>query len=114
LDLSTLDPYIAGVSPITSSASMPPLRDGKFKTAMVDEWNWNLLFESQYAWIPSVFQISDDGTDVHIQSYINGLGTRDKFPTLYRLIEKVFLVVLPHFEQTLQFRFVHVDSDSGK
>lgn len=81
---------------------------------MFDEWNWRLTFESKYAWIPSNFRISDDGTDVRIQSYINGLGPRDRFPTLYRLIEKVFLVVLPHLEKTLQFRFVRMDSQSGK
>ncbi|KAF4564880.1 hypothetical protein EYR36_002823 [Pleurotus pulmonarius] len=37
---------------------------------------------SAYAWIPSVFTVSDDGRDVHIDSYINGLGPREDYPTL--------------------------------
>jgi hypothetical protein len=62
-------------------------------------------FSSRYAWIPTVFDVSDDGKDVRIQSYINGLGPRDRFPRLYRLIEKVFLLALPHFKQTLEFQY---------
>jgi hypothetical protein len=58
-------------------------------------------FNSPYSWIPSVFRVSDDGMDVHIESYINGLGPRDDFPVLYRLIEKLFLFALPHLERTI-------------
>lgn len=52
--------------------------------------------------------------DVHIQSYINGLGTREEYPDLYRVIEKVFLLVLPHFERTLVFEYVHEESDASE
>jgi ssDNA-specific exonuclease RecJ len=75
---------------------------------------WSTTFESKYSWIPSIFQVSPDGTDVRIESYINGMGPRDRFPVLYRLIEKVFLLALPHFERTLDFDFTHPESDSGK
>ncbi|KAG5221930.1 4-coumarate CoA ligase [Salix suchowensis] len=50
--------------------------------------------ESIYAWIPSIFTVSEGGNDVSIDSYINGLGPRNQFPTLYRLLEKVFLFIL--------------------
>lgn len=62
----------------------------------------NTDFQSIFAWIPSIFKVSDDGLDVTIQAYINGLGPRDEYENLYRLIERVFLVALPHFEWTLR------------
>ncbi|KAF9066689.1 hypothetical protein BDP27DRAFT_992234 [Rhodocollybia butyracea] len=72
---------------------------------------------SKYAWIPSVFRISPDGTDALIDSYnsyINGLGTREQYPGLFRVIEKIFLVALPHFERTLEEsdRYASVNSAS--
>ncbi|KAF9066715.1 hypothetical protein BDP27DRAFT_1423619 [Rhodocollybia butyracea] len=57
---------------------------------------------SSYAWIPSVFSMSPDGKDAHIDSYINGLGTRKQYPGLFRVIEKLFLLSLAHFEKTLK------------
>lgn len=62
-------------------------------------------FESRYAWVPSVFHISEDGLDVSIKSYINGLGPRERHPDLYRLIEKVFLIVLPQLERTIEWKY---------
>ncbi|KAJ7352391.1 hypothetical protein DFH08DRAFT_805641 [Mycena albidolilacea] len=44
---------------------------------------------------------------LHIESYINGLGPREHHPHLYRLIEKVFLLILPHFRRTLDFEYEH-------
>lgn len=73
----------------------------------------DFTFRSQYAWIPTIFRISDDGGDVHIDSYINGLGPRKEFPVLYRLIEKTFLFVLPHLQRTLDFKYRQQDSPSG-
>ncbi|KAF9496453.1 hypothetical protein BDN71DRAFT_1446160 [Pleurotus eryngii] len=60
---------------------------------------------SAYAWIPSIFTVSDDGKAVQIDSYINGLGPREQYPTLYTLIENVFLCMLPHFERTEELLF---------
>ncbi|KAE9398878.1 hypothetical protein BT96DRAFT_939813 [Gymnopus androsaceus JB14] len=57
---------------------------------------------SSFAWIPSVFKFSPNGTDVHIDSYINGLGLREEYPDLFRVIEKMFLLALPHFEKTIE------------
>jgi hypothetical protein len=72
--------------------------------------NHQRLLRSEYAWVPSIFRVSDDGTDVQIKSYINGLGPREDFPILYRLIEKVFLLALPHLERTLYGQYVFWDS----
>lgn len=69
---------------------------------------------SQYSWIPSLFNISEDGQDVQIESYINGLGPRERFPRLYRVIEKVFLFALPHLERTTEFEYDYEDSASGE
>ena len=109
----TLDPYVAGVTPLEDPSRMPALRDGKFSTKMYPNRN-PLSLESKYSWMPSIFRVSDDGKDVHISSYINGLGPRDRFPVLYRLIEKAFLVVLPHLERTLDFKYQYKDRPSGE
>jgi hypothetical protein len=60
---------------------------------------------TNHAMLPSIFRVSEYGKDVRIESYINGLGPRESFPVLYRLIEQVFLLALPHFERTLGFEF---------
>ena len=113
-DLSP-DPYIADVTASRRASNV--LVDGKFKTEkqehIGDDWE-SQMFESVYSWIPTVFRVADDGMDVHIQDYINGLGPRDQFPTLYRLIEKLFLLALPHFEKTLAHRFKPSESPSGE
>jgi hypothetical protein len=109
----TLDHYVAGVTPLEDPSRMPTLRDGKFSTEMYSNRN-PLSLESKYSWMPSIFRVSDDGKDVHISSYINGLGPRDRFPVLYRLIEKAFLVVLPHLERTLDFKYQYKDRPSGE
>lgn len=72
-----------------------------------------LTFKSDHSWIPSVFNVSEDGSDVHIEKYINGLGPRERFPALYRAIEKIFLFVLPHFRKTLDFEHEFRDTPSG-
>ena len=73
-----------------------------------------LVFESIYSWIPSVFRVSEDGLDVHIESYINGLGPREQYPVLYRVVEKLFLVALPLLERTLALEFHVENSRSGE
>ncbi|KAF9066699.1 hypothetical protein BDP27DRAFT_1330170 [Rhodocollybia butyracea] len=98
----SLYPYIAGTTPVSSlNVKLPPTReDNKFHTKLFTQYPQDMI--SSYAWIPSVFQISSDGTDVHIDSYIAGLGTREQYPSLFRVIEKMFLLALPHFEKTLK------------
>lgn len=58
-------------------------------------------FHSKQSWIPSIFTVNEDATDAHIEGYINGIGHREFFPDLYRLVEKVFVLCLPHFGKTL-------------
>lgn len=91
---------------------MPELIDGQFYTTKEDTATEE--FTSPFAWIPSVFRISEDGKDVHIESYINGLGSRERYPNLFRLIEKIFLIALPHFERTLDFEYNYSFTSSGK
>ena len=107
------DPYVADVTLVEDPSRKPALRNGKFTTMMVNDSS-STTFESKYAWMPSVFCVSDDGKDVHISSYINGLGPRDRFPVLYRLIEKVFLVVLPHLEHSVEFQYQYQQTPSGE
>ncbi|KAJ3927801.1 MAG: hypothetical protein NXY57DRAFT_978187 [Lentinula lateritia] len=97
----SLYPYIPGVTPVSSpSIRLPPTIEGKFYTQLSSLSDTEMI--SSYAWIPSVFKVSADGTDVHIDGYINGLGTREEHPGLFRVIEKMFLLALPHFEKTVE------------
>lgn len=105
------DPLVLGATNINPSSSTPPVQNDEFVTTM--ENLGSKTFQSRYAWIPAVFSVSDDGKDVHIGSYINGLGPRDRYPSLYRVIEKVFLLALPHFEKTLAFEFENEKTASG-
>ncbi|KAJ3751513.1 hypothetical protein DFH05DRAFT_196656 [Lentinula detonsa] len=102
----SLYPYIAGLTTLPPDVKPPPVDfDGKFRTEIstLDTQEMASLF----AWIPSVFKVSPDGTDVHIDSYINGLGTREQYPSLFRTIEKLFLLALPHFEKTMKISEVY-------
>ncbi|KAJ7510454.1 hypothetical protein B0H11DRAFT_1959149 [Mycena galericulata] len=107
----SLYPLVLGESvldDVSKSSTLPSL----FSTDVtMAELNPTTL-SSRYSWIPSVFEVSEDGKDVRIQSYINGLGPREHFPRLYRLIEKVFLLALPHLEQTLGFEYEPDDPPS--
>ncbi|KAJ4468827.1 hypothetical protein J3R30DRAFT_3739498 [Lentinula aciculospora] len=97
----SLYPYIAGTTHVYPDVKLPPIEDDSFFCTDISN---NLDIEdmvSSFAWIPSVFAVSLDGTDVHIDSYINGLGTREEYPSLFRVIEKMFLLALPHFEKTI-------------
>ncbi|KAE9388782.1 hypothetical protein BT96DRAFT_1025294 [Gymnopus androsaceus JB14] len=100
----SLYPYVAGLTPTSSpDIKLPPTvgDDGTFQTELFNNLDTQ-IFSSAYAWIPSVFKVSPDGTDVHIDSYINGLGDREEFPGLFRVLEKMFLLSLPHFEKTME------------
>lgn len=112
-----LDPYIAGTTSTSSpDITLPPLNTaGKFQTELYEISGSDLdciSMTSSYAWIPSLFKISPDGTDVRIDSYINGLGNREEYPRLFRVIEKIFLLALPHFEKTMKQSVVYTPSIS--
>ncbi|KAJ8503099.1 hypothetical protein ONZ45_g11152 [Pleurotus djamor] len=109
----SLYPYIAGVSPVSPGVELPRFENGKFETSVHFHQD-SLEHTSQYAWIPSFFTLSEERNDVTIDSYINGLGPRDRYPTLYRLIEQLFLVALPHFEKTILADFEIGQTSSGQ
>jgi hypothetical protein len=94
------------MTPLLDDVKLPPAEDGVFATRMKDTaWMDNdISLTSAYAWIPTVFAVSADGTDVAIKGYINGLGSRKEFPSLYALIEQTFLVAMPMLERTTQFK----------
>ncbi|KAJ3984363.1 hypothetical protein F5890DRAFT_49768 [Lentinula detonsa] len=107
----SLYPYIAGLTTLPPDVKPPPIDiDGKFRTEISNLDTQEMA--SLFAWIPSVFKVSPDGTDVHIDSYINGLGTREQYPSLFRTIEKLFLLALPHFEKTMKISEVYEPQNS--
>jgi hypothetical protein len=99
------DPYMADVTPIPPSVTPPPTVNGRFITQMREkhESESEVDMESVYAWVPAVFSVSEDGSDVSLEGYINGLGTRQQYPVMYKLVETVFKVVMPILERTVCF-----------
>ncbi len=91
------------------------LYEGRFITSIItqNEYDGGVDHSSTYAWIPSIFTISDDGKAVQIDSYINGLGPREQYPSLYTLIENLFLCLLPHFERTAERLFEARDTGAS-
>ncbi|THU93244.1 hypothetical protein K435DRAFT_197423 [Dendrothele bispora CBS 962.96] len=90
---------LPNLTPFSPKDSTPKM----FQTQMVGttEYDDPIILRSRYAWIPTIFSVNSSGTDVRIQSYINGLGPREQYPDLYRLLEEVFLIVLPQLEKTV-------------
>jgi hypothetical protein len=107
------DPYMADVTLINDWALPPRTYDGKFATMMDPGYphKKKTTLESAFAWIPTVFKISEDGQRVEIQDYINGLGPREHFPVLYQLIEQVFRIAIPMLEKTLAHTFEAVEDN---
>jgi len=66
---------------------------------------------SVYAWLPSLFAISDEGK-VSIDSPINALGPRSEHPALYKAIERVFELALPQIERSMFHEWKYEPSPS--
>ncbi|KAJ8515478.1 hypothetical protein ONZ45_g7083 [Pleurotus djamor] len=109
----SLYPYIATVSPVKPGTRLPRFESGKFGTS-VSFYQESIDHSSKYAWVPSIFTVSEDRTTVKIDSYINGLGPRERYPNLYRLLEQVFLIALPHLEKTRETEFERGETPSFK
>jgi hypothetical protein len=118
LTSESIDPYMADVTPLPESVTPAYTTNGKFMTSMEEKRDSDdqcVIFESDYAWIPSVIQISPEGNHAVIDSYINGLGTREQFPTLFRLIEQVFELAIPLLEKTISSDMPHrIENSSCK
>ncbi|KAL0950698.1 hypothetical protein HGRIS_007475 [Hohenbuehelia grisea] len=99
----SLYPFVAGWTEVTDETRMPEPPDNLLQSTLSAMRDYD--FESRYGWLPSTFRMSEDGQNVQIHSYINGLGPRERFPDLYRVIEQVFLIALPHLERTLNFEY---------
>jgi hypothetical protein len=103
-----IDAYEANVSPLRAGTKSPQTEDGCFVTTMMEQhyqYERDVMLESAFAWLPTVFEVSDNGQQVTIQDYINGLGPREHFPLLYKLVEQVFRIVMPMLEKTVKHDF---------
>jgi hypothetical protein len=95
-------------TPLPPSVSPPRTENGLFKTVIegthpIIEEAYELA--SKFAWIPTIFDVSEDGRKVTIDGYINGLGTRAQHPVLFELIEQMFLLAMPLLEKTISHHF---------
>jgi hypothetical protein len=100
---------MADKTPVKPGIARPPTENGKFTTEMHDKALWDnepKILRSSFAWIPTIFSVSPDGSDVSIQGYINGLGSRQQYPTLYHLLEQTFKLVMPLLERSVERKFI--------
>ncbi|KAK6514727.1 hypothetical protein TWF281_004922 [Arthrobotrys megalospora] len=58
-------------------------------------------YSKLFCWLPSEFEISDDGKKVKIGSYINNLATEEHVNKTYPIIENIFSKFLPLFNHVL-------------
>uniref|UniRef100_A0A7M5V327 DUF4246 domain-containing protein n=1 Tax=Clytia hemisphaerica TaxID=252671 RepID=A0A7M5V327_9CNID len=89
-----LYPYVKGVSEVQETKENCKSKE----TEDPNEDFWGRPYEdSKFQWLPSPFYISLDG-NCFIGEYINNLD-KEKFPELYRDLERLFELFLPYFEE---------------
>jgi hypothetical protein len=102
---------MVNVTPLPKGVDTPETIEGRIKTMMaLGEGAINLF--SNFGWIPTVFQASKDGQQFEIQDYINGLGPREHFPVLFKLIEQAFRIAMPMLEKAVSRKFERTQSAS--
>ncbi|KZT55198.1 hypothetical protein CALCODRAFT_518889 [Calocera cornea HHB12733] len=110
----SLYPYVQGTTRLLNHQH-PLNRVEKFRTETkyhVDEYTErSTAHESVYAWLPSIFAISLEGS-VSIESPITALGPRAEHPTLYAALERVFQLALPQIERSMFWTWVYEKSAS--
>ena len=58
------------------------------------------VFNSPYQWLPAEYKVSQFGTKVDIESYINGLDMK-KYSHIYKTLAQTFQYFLPFFQKVL-------------
>ncbi|KAF3929062.1 hypothetical protein ABW20_dc0104574 [Dactylellina cionopaga] len=58
-------------------------------------------FSEQFCWLPSEFEISADGKETKIASYINNLASETQKELFYPILEKIFTQFVPLFNHVL-------------
>jgi hypothetical protein len=99
---------MADMTPLPPGVAAPKTEDGKFKTRLRGthiSYDDSYELVSAFAWIPTIFAVSNDGRSVKIDGYINGLGSRQQYPLIYDLLEQTFLVVMPLLEKAASHEF---------
>jgi len=88
--------YVNGVSKVKPGCELP-----KENTEAKEDF-WGRPYEnSNYQWLPTPFQISNDGSCT-ITEYINNLD-QNQFSKLYKNIEELFEVFIPYFEEVWSY-----------
>ncbi|KAK6530055.1 hypothetical protein TWF694_003429 [Orbilia ellipsospora] len=58
-------------------------------------------FSQKFCWLPSEFEISSDGKETKISSYINNLASPQQKELFYPILEKIFTKFVPLFNHVL-------------
>jgi len=88
--------YVNGISKVKSGCELPT------ENTKAKEDFWGRPYEkSNYQWLPTPFQISENGKCT-ITEYINNLD-QNQFTKLYKNIEELFEVFLPYFEEVWSY-----------
>jgi hypothetical protein len=104
-----LYPYVKGVSPLSfPNDEIPPAaysQETNVPTLLLQNSNyWGRRYEasSQYQWLPTYFDINQDG-DCEIYDYINNLVPREKYEDLYTSLAQLFSHALPFLESVFAY-----------
>ncbi|KAK6529906.1 hypothetical protein TWF281_009060 [Arthrobotrys megalospora] len=58
-------------------------------------------FSDKFCWLPSEFEVSPDGKETKINSYINNLASQKQKALFYPILEKIFTKFVPLFNHVL-------------
>lgn len=99
----SLYPYLHGVSKVTGAeANLPRFCRGTQQHTHKKDF-WERPYEdSKFQWLPSIFDVSEDGENVSISSYINNLD-RQQYHDVYVGLERLFKLFLPLFEKVYSY-----------
>ncbi|KAH8919819.1 hypothetical protein BT69DRAFT_1299897 [Atractiella rhizophila] len=63
-------------------------------------WTRHYYVSDSFSWLPTPFEISEDGKSCKISSYINNLDPK-KYSEVYKVLEDIFPRFIPMFERVL-------------
>ncbi|KAF3929401.1 hypothetical protein ABW19_dt0207207 [Dactylella cylindrospora] len=98
-DGSVLDLVHPSLWPIIYGRSIN-IKDGK-PIQLPEELENEEGYSNEFCWLPSEFEISPDGKETKIASYINNLSSPEQQKLFYPILEKIFTKFVPLFNHVL-------------
>ncbi|EPS44456.1 hypothetical protein H072_1551 [Dactylellina haptotyla CBS 200.50] len=74
----------------------------------VEEWDMDIFdlkaregWSNRFCWLPSEFEVSEDGKNTTIRSYVNNLSSLNQQELFYPILERIFTIFVPLFNCVL-------------